>query len=425
MMDPTEIAHGADPIPSNTAFVDAKRMLCSTMPADPISKARDDDNPSLCLAATPPLDDENLLQEILLRLPALPSSLPRASVVCQRWRTILSDPGFLTRFRKHHRKPPLLGFFAGITGSHFVPFLDTKPDRIPAERFALWPRHWDWYFMGCRHGLAVLINRSKREAIVWDPLSARQHRVTFPPGLQGKVRHAAVLCADAEDGHVHGDCFSSPFKLVLASVGEIQTFACLYESTSGVWRNIVSTVTTDEILRIRPSILIGNALFWLLRGGGVLVFDTERQSLGVIEKPVDAHINDCFSCQLLRTDDSALGFAVLSELSIQLWKRKLNCDGVVEWVLLQKIVQLEELFPLEMYSGLKVAKMVGYDEDSNVIVLATYIGDFMLQLESMQFRTISKRNCWSIKIHYPYRNFYTAVRGNAGGGGGGAVNLNT
>jgi hypothetical protein len=47
-----------------------------------------------------PLDDEDLLQEILLRLPPKPSSLPRASLVCRGWRSILSDPEFLERFRK-------------------------------------------------------------------------------------------------------------------------------------------------------------------------------------------------------------------------------------------------------------------------------------------------------------------------------------
>ncbi|MBC2899435.1 hypothetical protein CFC21_112275 [Triticum aestivum] len=46
-----------------------------------------------------PLDDDDLLSEILLRLPPLPSSLPRASAVCRRWRRLASDPCFCRRFR--------------------------------------------------------------------------------------------------------------------------------------------------------------------------------------------------------------------------------------------------------------------------------------------------------------------------------------
>ncbi|CAL4904421.1 unnamed protein product [Urochloa decumbens] len=56
-----------------------------------------------------PIDVDDLLAEILLRLPALPSSLPRASLVCTRWRRIVTDPDFLRRFRARHWKP--LGVF--------------------------------------------------------------------------------------------------------------------------------------------------------------------------------------------------------------------------------------------------------------------------------------------------------------------------
>ena len=101
----------------------------------------------------------------------------------------------------------------------------------------------------------------------------------------------------------------------------------------------------------------------------------------------------------------------MSKPSIQLWKRKSECDGALEWVLLQKTIHLEALFPQEMRIDHKKAEMVGYDEDSDVSIFSTYIGDFMLLLKSMRFTRFSKRNCWSHKTHYPYRNFYTA--GNA------------
>jgi hypothetical protein len=77
-------------------------------------------------------------------------------------------------------------------------------------------------------------------------------------------------------------------------------------------------------------------------------------------------------------------------------------------VLLQKTFQLDWLFPREIRSRHRKAAIVVYDEDSNVIV-ATNIGNFMLELESMRFTTISKsKKCWSNDVSYPYRNFYTA-----------------
>jgi hypothetical protein len=147
----------------------------------------------------------------------------------------------------------------------------------------------------------------------------------------------------------------------------------------------------------------------LLCEGDILAFDIESQSLDVIEKPVDAPGTEvAYSFQLLRTNDSGLGFASMSNLGIQLWKRSSNSDNVVGWVLQSKVIQLEGLFPKGMPSDHKMAAMVGYDEESNAIILATYIGDFMLQFDSIQFIRISKRNCWSSKLYYPYRNFYTA-----------------
>ncbi|XP_048535947.1 uncharacterized protein LOC125514653 isoform X1 [Triticum urartu] len=403
MMYPAEVpqGQGACPIPSSPR-VDGRRLRRFVVKgAGSVSKV---------------LGDDNLLIEILVRLPPKPSSLPRASAVCKRWGSILSDPVFHKRFRKHHRKPPLLGFFQGYA-NRFAPIMDS-PDRIPAARFSL-PKSSTPYkehaeYMGCRHGLAVVINKHERNTVVWDPLTGQQRSVAFPPWVDDAFMgcfctwHGTVLCADAEDGHVHGDCFSSPFKLVLVYGGGYNTkaFCSVYDSVSGVWGDVSSTAIRNEISASRPSILVGNALCWLISGGDILVFDFEIQSFDVIEKPAEYHVDDrCF--QLLRMEDGGLGLAVLSGLVVQLWERKFNCDGVVGWVLLQKTIPLEGMLP----RGMNYVLFVGYDEDTNVIVLTTMIGNFMVQLDSMQIKRIGKRkNMWH-NTFYPYTNFYTAGRG--------------
>ncbi|XP_037446594.1 FAM10 family protein At4g22670-like [Triticum dicoccoides] len=119
----------------------AKRLLCSTASAEYISEVLDDDNISSSQVPATPLDSDDLLEVIILHLPRQPSSLPRASLVCKRWHSLLSDQKFTACYRKHHRKAPLLGFFAGfdVTRLNFVPFPDTEPNSIPipTERFAV------------------------------------------------------------------------------------------------------------------------------------------------------------------------------------------------------------------------------------------------------------------------------------------------
>lgn len=225
---------------------------------------------------------------------------------------------------------------------------------------------------------------------------------------------------------MHGDCHLSPFKLVLAchDAKYTKAFVCTYESKYGIWEDSISTATTYVISRNRPSLLVGNTLCWLLHGGGILEFDFERLTLGVIEKPASVDVTNTYgvdwSFQIIRGEDNGLGLAVLPkpELSIQLWARKSDCDGVASWVL-QKTVQLDELFTRPLRSGaVKLVLMPGYDEDTNVIFLSSVSHDFMLQLESMQFKYIGRREYMSSRFYYPYTNFYTAGRGIAGGDGG-------
>jgi hypothetical protein len=114
------------------------------------------------------------------------------------------------------------------------------------------------------------------------------------------------LCADTEDVHVADANAHS-----LASTNR----HLVYGDILARWPLLINYLE-------RSSILIGNTLFWMSYGGDVLAFDIERQSLGVIKKPADAHATDSYSYQLLRTDDdSGIGLAVIWKRSIQLYGR--------------------------------------------------------------------------------------------------------
>uniref|UniRef100_A0A8R7URJ1 F-box domain-containing protein n=1 Tax=Triticum urartu TaxID=4572 RepID=A0A8R7URJ1_TRIUA len=178
--------------------------------------------------AAAPLDDDDLLSKILLRLRPQPSSLPRASLVCRRWHLLDSDPRFARRFRLHHRRnPPLLGFFdEGPEEISFVPTLE-PPNRVPPGRFSLKFDGGDRYvLLGCRHGLVLVYHPSWKQILVWDPVTADQHRIAVPPGFArdyGFIRiPAAVLRAS---GDVH-------FQVALTVIDREhrRALACVYSS---------------------------------------------------------------------------------------------------------------------------------------------------------------------------------------------------
>ncbi|KAL6906220.1 hypothetical protein ACP4OV_003821 [Aristida adscensionis] len=183
-----------------------------------------------------PLEDDDLLGLILSRLPPRPSSLPRASLVCKRWlRVVAADPHFLRSFRARHRRPPFLGFFSQDPigcSIELTPALD-PPDRLPAARFTLpVPLHERAFFViGCRHGRVLAIGPDDPPfyLVVWDPVTGDQLRLPLPPAFDPcrSHVHGAVVCAAGDEGHVHGNCSSSPFQVVAVSTSSEGSYACL------------------------------------------------------------------------------------------------------------------------------------------------------------------------------------------------------
>ncbi|TVU07033.1 hypothetical protein EJB05_47072, partial [Eragrostis curvula] len=351
------------------------------------------------------MDDDDILTDILVRLPPRPSTLPRASLVCKRWRRLISDPQFLRRLRAHHREAPLLGILAyDISAVRFTPLLD-PPDSIPSERLSLplAPTKERWNFLECRRGLALLLNRTRFELTVCDPVTGGQRRFAVPPGFdtqdaRGFIRSAALLCDDSKQA----------FRVVVLRHDDVrndepQVFASIYESETGIWGSLISTSITAQIWPGRPSILAGNSLCWSLlgyRNNGILEFDLDKQNLAEIDIPVEAKVN---SFQILRMEDNRLGLAILTARSMHLWMRKVDSCGVGRWML-QKTIQLDKLLSLPMESsGLPI---LGYDEDGHAIFVWTDIGVFMIQLDSLQFRNLFKTNI--LNAYHPFTCFYTA-----------------
>ncbi|VAI42467.1 hypothetical protein VPH35_102988 [Triticum aestivum] len=375
--------------------------------------------------AASPLEDDDLLSEILLRLPPQPSALPRASAVCKRWRGLVCDPRFRRRFRlRHRRNPPLLGFFNRFDRLSFQPTLDA-PDRVPLGPFPF-QRNDGGYFvsLGCRHGLLLVFLPGILEVLVWDPVTGDRHRVAIPPVV---AERAAEIGVGGAVCRAPGDV--QHFQVVLAVTDDHgaqprRALACVYSSKTGVWGSLISTPLPYQahgsqfsaIVCAEDAALAGDSLYWPLTGklNGILEFDLEKKRLAVIRVPV--HMwgeRERNGFKLVRAEGGVLGFLFISHsdcCAAQLWKRITGCDGVASWVL-ARTIQLDKLLSLkpEEKGGIE---MVGFAQDNSVLLLRTVIGLFMIHLESLKFKKLS--NTTTVSRYFPFESVYTAVTGIGG-----------
>ncbi|XBH76517.1 hypothetical protein VPH35_103141 [Triticum aestivum] len=295
-----------------------------------------------------PLEDENLLPEILLRLPPQPSSLPRASLVCKRWRRLASDPGFLRRWRRlasdpdflrrfriHHRRShPLLGSFVEqLDGISFLPTLE-GPNRVPPGRFSLQFKHGKGFMLlDCRHGLL---------------------RVAVPAGLDPKRTEisGAVLRATGDVQHFQVVCVATRCDDIQHGEAAV---ACVYSSETDEW--------------------------------GIVEFNFETQSLAVTRVP---HVpNDHF--KVIRADSGGLCFLYMSEsdFTVQLWKPETNCDILGS-------SRKDNIF------------IVGFAEENSMVLLRTLKGLYAVHLQSLELKNLPETN--GRPHYYPFESVYIYVR---------------
>ncbi|KAF8670590.1 hypothetical protein HU200_050617 [Digitaria exilis] len=366
-------------------------------------------------APAPPLDNDDLLSDILLRLPPLPSSLPRASLVCKRWRRLVSAPAFVRRFRaRHRRSAPLLGFFTqGDSSVSFTSTLD-PPDRLPRGHFSL-KLEDRCRFYSCRHGLCLIVNRMDRQFLVWEPVTGDLRRVAFPPefGNAGNklVQHAAVLRAP---GDVHaGEDHSIPFLVALVGRDEACTraFACVYSSETGVWSNLISTACPSMVpMYYNPNTLCGSSLYWLLGPRmAILEFDLDKQFLEVIDVPSSDDRYRMFQQWVIPAEGGGLGFLCMSGYSAQLWMRKVDSDGIAGWVL-GRTIELDKLLSLDSEVNFPPL-IIGFAEEDNTIFFMTSISGIdisvsIVQLDSARFKKPFRIE--KIDYHHPFSSVYTA-----------------
>ncbi|XP_066379526.1 uncharacterized protein [Miscanthus floridulus] len=138
---------------------------------------------------SPALLPDDVILEILLRVPPEPIYFLRASLVCRKWRDIVLDPAFIRRFRaRHHHVAPLVVFFR--KDGSFVP-AGEPPDRIAPEHFSQLHGVGTWRVFDSRHGRVLLSagrwwcgdEGDELELLVWDPMTGHRTYISPPRNM--------------------------------------------------------------------------------------------------------------------------------------------------------------------------------------------------------------------------------------------------
>lgn len=168
-----------------------------------------------------------------------------------------------------------------------------------------------------------------------------------------------------------------------------------------LWNYSVQLQTSSD-LSVHHSTLIGDAIYWLLQGCGILQIHLKGQSLIFIEQPPDVSDDDGFKCRITQSEGRRLGLAVLVEPSIQIWQREADLSDAAKWVL-HKTVRLNKFLPKWPKDRIWPLGIMANSEETDVIFLWTHFGAFMIHLESMATKKVFGK--MAIKNIYPYSSF--------------------
>uniref|UniRef100_M8BKG5 Uncharacterized protein n=1 Tax=Aegilops tauschii TaxID=37682 RepID=M8BKG5_AEGTA len=301
--------------------------------------------------------------EILLRLPPDdPPRLVRASLVCWRWRRLLTDPAYLRRYRAFHRTPPMLGFVLNLKQHYqgmaqLVPTSSFRP--ADSDRPGL-------NVLDARHGRVLLHTAQGQRLVVWDPVTGEECKIPRVP-----------------------------------------SYALGFNAAAGAWSQRIE-IEQPAFVDGRPSVLVGNTLYFTCDpylSFKMLGYNIVTQELSVIWPPSQ---HEYYSCTVLvKADDGKLGFAGVQNGTLYLWSMKDGADGYVEWVQ-RRVIQHKTMLRTR---GLSTPpEVVGFADGHGFIFVRTGNTVFSMDLKSGHVRkvyTCRSRNYDVIVV--PYMSFCTPV----------------
>ncbi|XP_037411183.1 uncharacterized protein LOC119274572 [Triticum dicoccoides] len=221
---------------------------------------------------------DDLLREVFLCLPSLPS-LVRASLTCRPFLgAVRSSPAFRRRFSDLH-SPPLLGIFLSIHDPALPAFAPTRRlsdvDHAAAIRGAdvfltLLPEDdkdadREWAMEDCRDGYVVLVNWGIKQMAVYDPLTRALDLFSAPPDKICSGMHVEFHMLGSEE--CHGE-----FRVASVCHDEWGAQAAVFSSDSREWQ--VFPFSEDGHCN-HDGTMVNGFLYWTFTSGAnILVLNT-------------------------------------------------------------------------------------------------------------------------------------------------------
>ncbi|VAI39367.1 unnamed protein product [Triticum turgidum subsp. durum] len=363
---------------------------------------------------SPPAIPDELIEEILLRLPPdEPACLLRASVVCKDWAGIVCRPGFRRRLHELHRAPPVLGVLHNWEFDPIHRFISTT-----ASSFSLAaPDCLDWRALDCRHGRALFFPQEfgGLELLLWEPITGAEQRIPLPAEFLSDCPTAAVFCA--ADGCDHRDCLGGPFRVVFLFAVVLDeethvTSACIYSSETGAWGELTSIHCNIEFsmeFTGSYSVLVDRSVLYFMSDGNadsasVVEYELASRELTVFGLP-DKYYGHAYSLVLL--EDGGIGLIQYLDTRLKLWRREASAEA--GWVL-NRVMCLKSFIPMHalLHSEYRL-QVMGFAEEANIIFVDTVIGLFTIELQSGHVRKVCRDTDRGFRSLIPVVSFYTPV----------------
>jgi hypothetical protein len=191
-----------------------------------------------------------------------------------------------------------------------------------------------------------------------------------------------------------------------------RSVALVYSSETVTWGNLISTDAPDAPSYLRGGggdarnqpTLVGNAIYWLSNTDAILEFDLDEQSLTMIAGPPNTNDIRIDGRKIIRAEDGAIGFAILSYPHFHMWQRNASDHGAATWVP-WKTIEIQSILGLStQIEGLR-GRLLGYDEDDECLFLYVVDTAYMVQLKSAQSKKLYTKHFNNFRF-YPFNSFY-------------------